>query len=439
MVKDTKLYDILQVQPNAGESEIKKAYYKLAKIHHPDKNQEDEKADEKFKEIKFAYEVLTDRQKREIYDQYGLEGLKDGLGGTEYEDIFSHIFGGGGGMGGFGGGFFPFDFLGGGMRGGRGGGRPRVRRTQDVVYPLKVTLEDLYNGKTVPIEYDRSVICDACKGAGGKGAPKSCTTCKGNGFVTQFRQIGPGMVQQLQSQCKDCFGEGEIKNEKDRCKVCVGRKTVKEKKKLEVPIDKGMNDGQKITFSGESNQEPGVETGNLIVVLQLKEHDVFSRVDNDLYMSYSLNITEALCGFQMVVKQLDGRVLSINNQPGEVISPGTIRGVPNEGMPMHRNPFEKGNLYIKFDVKFPEKNEINEDALPKLETLLPSKAKVDIPQGDHVEEVSMINLSDTKGGRSGGNRQHGASGGAFSYEMNGSDNDDDEDQPGGQRIECNTH
>jgi DnaJ family protein A protein 2 len=134
MPKDTKLYDILNVSQDASENDIRKAYYKLAKIHHPDKLQEKEKneeAEEKFKEIKFAYEVLTDKSKRDVYDRYGLEGLKDDVGGTEFQDIFSHLFGGGGGLGGF-----PFDIFGGGG-GGRGGGRQRQRRTQNMIYPLK--------------------------------------------------------------------------------------------------------------------------------------------------------------------------------------------------------------------------------------------------------------------------------------------------------------
>ena len=133
MPKDTKLYDLLNVSPTANENDIRKAYYKLAKIHHPDKVQEkSEEVEEKFKEIKFAYEVLTDKNKRDIYDRYGLEGLKDDVGGTEFEDIFSHLFGGmGGGLGGF-----PFDIFGGGG-GGRGGARQRMRRTQNMVYPLK--------------------------------------------------------------------------------------------------------------------------------------------------------------------------------------------------------------------------------------------------------------------------------------------------------------
>ena len=261
MPKDTKLYDLLGVAPTANDTELRKAYYKLAKIHHPDKQPEDAKqddAEEKFKEIKFAYEVLTDKSKREVYDRYGLEGLKDGVGGTEFEDIFSHLFGGGGGGSGMGGGFFPFDLFGGGMggMGGRGAGRGAKRRTQNMVYPLKVTLDELYKGATKSIELERSVLCSGCEGSGGKaGATKPCAECKGRGFVMQYKQLGPGMVQQIQAVCRGCSGEGEIINVKDRCKQCNGKKTIKQKKTIEVNIDKGMHDSQKLVHRGESNQE----------------------------------------------------------------------------------------------------------------------------------------------------------------------------------------
>lgn len=366
MVKETKLYDLLNVSPTAGDSEIRKAYYKLAKLHHPDKfhdvsPEEKEKAEEKFKEIKFAYEVLNDPSKRETYDRFGLEGLKDGIGGTEFEDIFSHLFGGFGGGGGFEGGnpFFPFDLFGGGGR-----GRPQKRRTQNMAYPLKVNLEDLYNGLTKTIEFERSVLCSGCQGSGGKsGASASCKTCNGRGFTVQYRQLGPGMVQQVQGVCRECSGEGEVINEKDRCKQCSGKKTIKQKKKIEVNVEKGMSDGQKITFRGESNQEPGVDTGDLLVILQQNEHDLFTRNQDDLFITHVINITEALCGFKIVVKHLDGRTLVLNHPAGEILAPGSIRAIPNEGMPMFKHPTEKGNLYIKFDVKFPENNSLTEDAI----------------------------------------------------------------------------
>jgi DnaJ family protein A protein 2 len=179
----------------------------------------------------------------------------------------------------------------------------------------------------------------------------------------QYKQIGPGMVQQMQAMCRECTGQGEMINEKDRCKQCAGKKTVKNKKKFEVPVDKGMQDGQKITFRGESNAEPSAETGDLIVVLQQSEDDVFTRNHDDLFMSHTLNITEALCGFKLVVQHLDGRSLVVAQKPGEILAPGSIRAVPNEGMPIYKNPYEKGNLYIKFDIKFPENNSLSNEAI----------------------------------------------------------------------------
>ena len=179
----------------------------------------------------------------------------------------------------------------------------------------------------------------------------------------QYKQIGPGMVQQMQSICRDCNGEGEIINEKDRCKQCAGKKTLKKKKSFEVHVDKGMQDGQKITFRGESNQEPGVESGDLIVVLQQIPHEEFTRNHDDLFMSYTMNLTESLCGFKTVVKHLDGRKLVLNQKPGEFLAPGTIRAVEKEGMPIYKNPFEKGNLYIKLDIKFPENGSLSEEVI----------------------------------------------------------------------------
>uniref|UniRef100_A0A3Q4IDP8 DnaJ heat shock protein family (Hsp40) member A2b n=1 Tax=Neolamprologus brichardi TaxID=32507 RepID=A0A3Q4IDP8_NEOBR len=193
-VVDTKLYDILGVSPSASENELKKAYRKLAKEYHPDKNPE---AGDKFKEISFAYEVLTNPEKKELYDRYGEQGLREGGGGGPgMEDIFSHIFGGG-----------LFGFMGGQGRG-RNGGR---RRGDDMVHPLKVSLEDLYNGKTTKLQLSKNVLCSACNGQGGKaGAVQKCVACRGRGMRIMIRQLAPGMVQQMQSVCTDCNGEGNV-------------------------------------------------------------------------------------------------------------------------------------------------------------------------------------------------------------------------------------
>jgi DnaJ family protein A protein 2 len=264
----------------------------------------------------------------------------------------------------------------------------------------------------------------------------------------QYRQLGQGMVQQMQAVCADCGGEGEVLNEKDRCKQCNGKKTKKEKKKLDVHIEKGMQDSQKIPFRGESNQEPGgVETGDLIVVLQCEEHDTFTRNHDDLFMTHTVNITEALCGFKLVIDHLDGRSLILNSPPGDMIAPGTIRAVQKEGMPLHKSPYEKGNLYVKFDVKFPSSNDLSEETIKKLEKLLPPKSKVEIPTGEHVDEVSMVEYESTRGsksshqGHSHGGSMAGAEGLFREAFGGGGHGDDDEDEGGaaGQRVECNTH
>uniref|UniRef100_A0A8C0T627 DnaJ homolog subfamily A member 2 n=1 Tax=Canis lupus familiaris TaxID=9615 RepID=A0A8C0T627_CANLF len=386
-VADTKLYDILGVPPGASENELKKAYRKLAKEYHPDKNPN---AGDKFKEISFAYEVLSNPEKRELYDRYGEQGLREGSGGGGgMDDIFSHIFGGG-----------LFGFMGNQSR-----SRNGRRRGEDMMHPLKVSLEDLYNGKTTKLQLSKNVLCSACSGQGGKsGAVQKCSACRGRGVRIMIRQLAPGMVQQMQSVCSDCNGEGEVINEKDRCKKCEGKKVIKEVKILEVHVDKGMKHGQRITFTGEADQAPGVEPGDIVLLLQEKEHEVFQRDGNDLHMTYKIGLVEALCGFQFTFKHLDGRQIVVKYPPGKVIEPGCVRVVRGEGMPQYRNPFEKGDLYIKFDVQFPENNWINPDKLSELEDLLPSRPEVPNIIGD-TEEVELQEFDSTRGSGGGQRRE----------------------------------
>ncbi|XP_065186906.1 dnaJ homolog subfamily A member 2-like isoform X1 [Sycon ciliatum] len=426
--KDTRLYDILGVSPDATDSQLKKAYHKLAMKYHPDKNPE---AGDKFKEISFAYEVLTDKEKRQIYDAYGEKGLREGGGGGGFdEDIFSRIFGGGGlfgGMGGMGGmGGFPFGGMGGGMGGGGGGGARRRRKGEDIAHPLAVSLEDLYNGRETKLHLSKDVICAKCKGKGGKeGAVQPCKSCNGRGIKVVLRQIGPGMVSQSQSMCSDCRGEGEIIREKDRCKTCVGKRVVNESKTLEVHVDKGMRDGQRITFAGEGDQHPDMEPGDVHLVLQLKEHSVFQRQGDVLIMEKKITLTEALCSAQFTIDHLDGRQLLVKSPPGYVIEPGSTQVVPNEGMPHYRSPFEKGNLIIKFEVEFPKNGFASEDHLKKLEQLLPARpAAVEV--SEDAEEVDLMEYDPSQHtdgrGRRGEAYQDGDS--------------DDEGAGGGPRVQC---
>ena len=163
---------------------------------------------------------------------------------------------------------------------------------------------------------------------------------------SQHRQIGPGMVQQIQSVCSDCGGRGETIPEADRCKECRGKKLVPETKVIEVPIDKGMRGGQQVRMGGEGNHEPGVPPGDLIVELAEKEDPNFERRGQDLVHKHKINLLEALTGYKFALQHLDGRTLIIEGKHGEIIQPGDVRVIPDEGMPQYKNPFVKGRLFI---------------------------------------------------------------------------------------------
>lgn len=370
MVKDTAFYDLFGVKPNAGLDELKKSYRKLALKYHPDRNPDKESA-EKFKQISYAYEVLSDPKKRELYDRGGEQALKEG-GVSESSmhspmDIFEMFFGGGG-------------------RRGR-----RENKGKDVIHQLGVSLEDMYNGSTRKLALQKNVVCEKCAGKGGKeGACVRCSTCKGSGSQVILNQLGAGMYQQIHTTCRDCDGQGERINPKDMCKTCQGKKIVQERKILEVHVDKGMEDGQKITFYGEGDQVPGLEPGDIIIVLEEKEHALFRRREMDLFMKMEINLNEALCGFRRTIKTLDARTLVITSHPGEFIKPHAIKCVLNEGMPMYKNPFEKGRLIITFDVKFPASGEIDAKKIPELERILPARPSADVPL--EAEEHTLVDL-----------------------------------------------
>ena len=250
------------------------------------------------------------------------------------------------------------------------------------------------------------------------------------GVKVVVRQLGPGMLQQMQKPCDDCGSQGEMINEKDRCSACKGKRVTNETKILEVHVDKGMRDEQKITFRGEGDQQPDVETGDVIIVLQQKPHEKFQRTGNDLFLPLTISLTEALCGFNYVLKHLDGRHILIKSKAGEVLTPGSIKGIKGEGMPIYRNPFEKGNLYIKFDVQFPENQFINEAAVKKLESIIPERNEpMDIDMNDeHTEEVDLHDFDPSS------ERSNGAAGRSEAYD---SDEEDSRRGPGG--IQCASH
>lgn len=275
---------------------------------------------------------------------------------------------------------------------GMGGSRYRGHaRGEDTIHPLKVSLEDMYNGKTAKLQLSKNVICGHCKGVGGKpGSVVTCKDCHGQGIKISYQQIAPGMTRTFQSRCGACQGQGETINEKDKCSKCKGKKVINETKILEVHVDKGMRENQKIVFRGEGDQQPDTQPGDVIIILQQKPHPLFQRTDNDLVMKREITLTEALCGFEFVIKHLDGRDILVRHYAGEVIKPDDIKGILGEGMPLHKNPFEKGHLYIKFDVIFPDNHFASEAQLKHIESILPPRPAFVMPTGEDVEEVNLM-------------------------------------------------
>lgn len=400
----TRYYEILGVPKNASQDELKKAYRKAAIKNHPDKGGDPEK----FKEIAQAYEVLSDPEKREIYDQYGEDALKEGMGGGgghDPFDIFQSLFGGN-----------PFG--GGSSRGSR-----RQRRGEDVVHPLKVSLEDLYNGTSKKLSLSRNVLCSKCQGKGTKsGASMKCEDCQGKGVKVSIRQLGPSMLQQVQQSCNSCRGTGEIINKEDRCTQCKGEKVILEKKMLEVVVEKGMQNGQRITFPGEADEAPDTITGDVVFVVQQKEHPKFKRKGDDLFVEHTLSLTEALCGFQFILTHLDGRQLLIKSSPGEVVKPGQFKAINDEGMPVYQRHFIKGNLYIHFSVDFPDS--LTPEQCKALESVLPLRTASQLTdmELDECEETTLHDVNLEEEMRKKQSQQE-------AYE-------EDDEGAGGARVQC---
>lgn len=374
-----------------------------------DKNAHNPEAADKFKELSHAYEILSDTQKRQIYDQYGEEGLEGGAGGPgmNAEDLFAQFFGGGGAFGGM---------FGGGMR----DQGPKKARTIHHVH--KVGLEDIYRGKVSKLALQKSVICPACDGRGGKeGAVKQCSGCGGSGMKTMMRQMGP-MIQRFQTVCTDCQGEGEIIRERDRCKRCMGKKTVVERKVLHVHVDRGVKNGHKIEFNGEGDQVPGVLPGDVVFEIEQKPHPRFQRKDDDLFYHAEIDLLTALAGGTVSIEHLDDRWLTVKINPGELITPGQIKVIKGQGMPSFRH-HDFGNLYIQFDVKFPQAGDMQN--LHLLEQVLPPRLQQASPPAEAM--IEDFELEDIDASQSAQARAHGAG---------AEDDDEDGVPPGAERMQC---
>lgn len=341
-------YEVLGVSKNASDSEIKSAYRKSAMKYHPDRNQGNKDAEAKFKEVNEAYEVLKDADKRAAYDRMGHAAFEQG--------------GGFGGQGGFGGGGFHEanfddisdlfggifnDFMGG--QGGRGGRSTQdVNRGSDLRYNTSITLEQAFEGTKQKVTFSTSVNCGTCKGSGSKSGKKStCKTCEGSGRMRA--QQGFFVVERT---CHDCNGTGE--NVSDPCKDCHGQGRVHKDKTLNIDIPAGVDDGMRIRIAGEG--EAGVrggKPGDLYVFVNVKDHNIFKRDEEDIHCIVPLKVTTAILGGAIEVPTIAGTKAKVTIPEGT--KSGTQFRLRGKGMPVIKSGGRKGDMIVHTELEIPVK------------------------------------------------------------------------------------
>jgi len=343
-------YETLGIPRNASEQEIKSAYRKLAIKHHPDKHQGDKDAEEKFKEISEAYEVLSDPNKRATYDQFGHEGLKGafGTGGFSWQDFthfedFEDIFSGLGDI------FSGFG-MGGDLFGTRRGPRKKrgPRRGRDIGYNLTVDFIKAALGSEESITVSRYDECNTCKGSGAKPGTKEtvCSTCKGSGHISTVS----GFFS-IARTCNECGGAGRVI--KTPCQECRGSGKVRVSKKIKVKIPAGVDNGIRLRVQGEGDEgEKGGPRGDLYVTIHVREHPFFKRKDNNIYCDVKISFTQAVFGAEVEVSTIEGKV-KMTLPPGT--QSGKIFRLRRKGVPDLLSGSGKGDQLVRVTVDVPQR------------------------------------------------------------------------------------
>ena len=390
MVKDTTLYNNLEIKPDATDIDIKKAYNRLSKVWHPDKHsqsseKEQEEAKVKFQTINQSKEILLDKEKREAYDQLGMDFMKGGMeaDNSNFGD-FGNMFGQG----------FPF---GGGMPGMMR--QPQQQEQENIIKELDVTLEQLYNDTPVNFSYSYKHYCTKCDGEGTKNSKKSkCMQCDGKGMKVNIIKMGH-MIQQSVGPCNLCKGLGIFIETSNKCETCEGERFIIKDKNITVPLKSGLSHSNKISLEGKGHQYKNAKT-DIILIINLLNHPTFNRLNNDLFIEIELKLYQALFGFDKIISHLDGRKLHISSSGKTDYN--TTRRIIGEGM-KKINSDQKGDLYILFKFTLPilsfeinnqlkpifqnfEKNELNiENSISKTPNLI--KTIMNDCKTDHVDKL----------------------------------------------------
>ena len=297
----TKLYELLGVEKSASKRDIKRAYFKLAREHHPDRGGDEEK----FKDIQKAYEILGDESKREIYDKYGEKAV---------------------------------DQMGARGRGGQRGGRGAEPSASDITAPIDLNLRDICRGTNKPVKFE-------IKRASSRTV---CSECNGKGMVVRIRNMG-GMMLQMQQPCTTCRGAGISFDNLQKVSV---------DKKLNIP--KGTKTGDKIKLAGEGHDLPGMARGDVVFVARVAKDSLYVRTGADLNIKKQITLRQALCGYEFSLEHPSGTTLKVRSQPGEIVKPGQLKRIAGWGVPQKGAYDQKGHMYIKFEVLFPTAAELKD-------------------------------------------------------------------------------
>jgi DnaJ family protein A protein 2 len=387
----TSYYELLEVAKTATKEELAKGYKKAALKWHPDRNIDNkEYAEEMFKKVGNAYDVLKDVNKREIYDRFGEEGLKNNngmdAGGFNPFDLFSGMFPGG----------MP------GMSGFSGGGRgaPRNDENKPIVHEVICSLKDVYVGAKRQEHIERIVFCNPCEGTGFKDKKvHQCSTCNGKGIQVMIHQIGPGMVQQSTRNCSTCKGSGND-GAHVPCEKCNGQKKSKENIKIDIEIKKGTKkQSQPLILRGKGNQTGPNTFGDVAIIFNVHDDKVYSRKGNDLHRKVDISLRKALLGFKLTLDHIDGKKIVVESS--NIINPNSLKKISKLGF-MDTNSGLYGDYYIEFNVIFPER--YNGKQRQALELVLHKDPEYN--EGKNVDIQHYHKLEDTFGTPKGSSRYY---------------------------------
>ncbi|KAH3668591.1 hypothetical protein OGAPHI_002345 [Ogataea philodendri] len=409
MVKETKLYDLLNVSPDVNSSQLKKAYRSAALKYHPDKigstgggNNNTEQATHVFQEVTTAYEILSDDRKRSIYDTYGMEGLRSSSSAVpepsfdekfqQAESLFDHLFGSASAT--------DLASLFDSMSEPRtsGHGHRRMRKGRNIYHTTYCSLLDFYNGKTMKLSLTRKVKCTDCHGRGGSHV--ECPACMGMGTIVNETRMGM-IHQRIQTTCHQCNGSGQYIPEEYICGRCHGHRLIDQKVILDINVPKGAKPGYEIVFPNDADEGFNIIPGDVVITLQEDKSRAiknFQRRGDNLFTTVNLSLSKAVCGGLLKIEHLNGKMMKLYINRGDLANPNTIKLAKGYGMPIQSDSgigeTSYGDLVIKFNIEFPKIHELTEVQYGMLSKALdPYFKPKNISSSSSSEDVSVEDFS----------------------------------------------